>query len=884
MAVAAYASVLSLLHVLDQIQHLSRLLPNTKQIQTTLHEKVHFLQEFLEVHSATKIEGIEDMMKEITEVAKEAEDMIDSHVVDLLREEYEDRIYTGLSSLFSQDTTDDDHVVDQRHGRSESTSDIALSSSFCQHIDKLIAKIDSIKEELLTMVKAEGKAVQEQQPGVSFRAGSSTLDSGGKNTVVGFDEHLVRIMDQLTGYRPNLHIIPIVGMGGIGKTTLARLAFENKCVVEHFDVRVWFTISQEYNAHEILLGILRDIQVPGDLKSETLAELGQRLYKKLFGRRFLIVMDDLWSTKGWNDFKLFFPNHGKGSRVMVTTRLSDVANSLGSHNSYLMDFLDEDKSWDLLCEKAFTQGSRPPELEKIGKEIAEGCKGLPLAIVVIGGLLSKSNMTREFWESVNEKVTLHVSSENDEHCFKILSLSYNHLSIHLKSCFLYMGFFPGDYEIKVSTLIELWVSEGFLKPVRGKSLEEVANEYLKDLIERNLILIRKQGLLGEIISCGVHDLIRDLCRRESLKEHCVSVPKSQKIVLRREENDESGCFLVHEGVKLHLPKLLVGSRSCCLGDPYPQLIRLCLVGVKHDGYYEELPLYTKLRYLSLYTNTLHFLSPSTICQLWNLQTLYIVNGRNTAVLPSEIWEMPQLRHIIIPNGFYLPIVTQIERKDFIVLGNLQTLVQVIGFRCTEDVVKRVPNLKELKIRYSPKHDDVDWSNYCLINIANLHKLESLVLHYCKFTHENIAFPYSLKKLELSRCINPWQDMNVIGSLPNLEILELYGVDEDPSSTREWNPVEDGFCQLRFLSIYISTLECWRAESIHFPKLEILKLGYIHELKEIPCGIGEIETLRRIELKDCSNSIKNSAKEMWEEQQNFGNEDLQVIIDGTRYQN
>ncbi|KAG8362900.1 hypothetical protein BUALT_BualtUnG0025800 [Buddleja alternifolia] len=314
-----------------------RLLPNMKQIET-LQEKLHFLQEFLELHSPTKIEEIEDLVKQITAVANEAEDIINSHVVDQLRQEYEDK-------------TEDNSRAQVVDGLCENKMEMEFS--FCQDLDKVIEKIDSIKEQLLlTMVKVEGKAVQEQQPPiVSVRAGSSTLPSRGKSTgVVGFDERLIQIKELLTRDQLNLQIIPIVGMGGIGKTTLARFVFEDKYVVEKFDKRVWFTISQEYSVHEILIGVLHDIGVAGDLKNKTLAELKLQLHQELFGRRYLIVMDDLWSTNGWDDFKSSFPNYRNGSRVMVTTRLNDVAASLSSQNTYTMDFQDEDNSWNLLCE------------------------------------------------------------------------------------------------------------------------------------------------------------------------------------------------------------------------------------------------------------------------------------------------------------------------------------------------------------------------------------------------------------------------------------------------------------------------------------------------------------------------------------------------------
>ncbi|KAG8378883.1 hypothetical protein BUALT_Bualt07G0030900 [Buddleja alternifolia] len=863
MAVAAYASVINLLHVLDQIQHpvRRRLLPNTKQIET-LQEKVHFLQEFLENHSPTKFEGIEDLVKQISEVANEAEDIIDSHVVDQLRQD-----------------TNDDHVVD---GLCENKMDMEFS--FCQDLDKVIEKFDSIKEELLlTMVKAKEKAVQEQQPVpiVSVRAGSSTLlPSRGKSSthVVGFDDHLVEIKKLLTRDQPNLQIIPIVGMGGIGKTTLARFVFEDKYVVEKFDIRVWFTISQEYSMHEILLGVLCDIGVRDDLKNKTLAELRLRLYQELSGRRYLIVMDDLWSTNGWDDFKSSFPNYRNGSRVMMTTRLTDVAASLGSHNPYFMKFLDEDNSWNLLCDKAFSRGTYSSDLEEIGKRIARSCRGLPLAIVVIGGLLSTSNMKQEYWEFVAGKVNLLVSSENDEDCSKILLLSYNHLPIHLKPCFLYMGFFSEDHEIEVSYLTESWVIEGFLKPIRGESLEEVANKYLKDLIERNLILIHERDF-GDIKRCGVHDLLRDLCRRESLKEHFSSVPKSQAINFQFKFNynfnHNPTCFLYRDkGHRNHLPSPVNGLED----DPkcYRHLL------VKFDEYYKELPIYTKLRRLFVYTfKKLPFVFSSSISQLWNLHTLYIESTFAQVInLPFEIWEMPQLRHVIVKGGFYLPIVDEIDRKNFIILENLHTLARIYEFRCTEDVVKRIPNMKELEITYENCERVRDWSLYCLHNIANLHKLESLLIDKGSLCRSTFAFPYSLKKLMLWECRIPWEDMTVIGSLPNLEILLLIDGEYLNCSwlAHEWiNPVEGGFRQLNFLLINGINLKRWTAESVHFPKLEILQLVCIWYLEEIPRGIGEIETLRKIEVISCSDSIEESAKEIYEEQQSFGNEDFQIII-------
>ncbi|KAL0356179.1 UNVERIFIED_CONTAM: Disease resistance protein RPP13 [Sesamum radiatum] len=359
MAVAAYASLVSLMHVLDNVQHPARRhrLHLDKERIKSLQEKVQFLQDFLELHSQGKSQEMEDLAREITVVAHDADDVIDLHVVDQL----------------CQESQDNSHHM-------------AALSSFCQDLDILIEKIESITKKLMMIKEEWGDDVQEQTPVVSVPVNSGKLSFSGKNTIVGFDKHLLHIVDELTKDESNLRILPIVGMGGIGKTTLAQNAFDHSYIVNHFDVRIWLTISQEYSVQEILLHLLNDKKDQGS--SEVVVGLGERVHKKLFGRRYLIVMDDIWSTKVWDELSMFFPNNGNGSRIMMTTRMSKVVVTLGCQNPYLMNFLNEEESWDLLCEKVFAQKGRPyPELEKIGKNIANCCRGLPLAIVVISGSL-----------------------------------------------------------------------------------------------------------------------------------------------------------------------------------------------------------------------------------------------------------------------------------------------------------------------------------------------------------------------------------------------------------------------------------------------------------------------------------------------------------------
>ncbi|GFP89222.1 putative late blight resistance protein homolog r1a-6 [Phtheirospermum japonicum] len=186
--------------------------------------------------------------------------------------------------------------------------------------------------------------------------------SAGQDTAVGLEDVLVEVMDKLTGHKSNLQNIPIVGMGGFGKTTLARNIYINPVIVQHFDFRGWATISLEYNSKGSRESLSQ--------MSEN--ELGEKLSKSLFGKRYLIVLDDIWSIESWDKVKTFFPDSNDGSVIMFTTRLSNLASQLGgSYESLEISFLDEDKSWNLFCKSTFGEVSCPKELEGIGKKIVE---------------------------------------------------------------------------------------------------------------------------------------------------------------------------------------------------------------------------------------------------------------------------------------------------------------------------------------------------------------------------------------------------------------------------------------------------------------------------------------------------------------------------------
>ncbi|KAL2533793.1 Disease resistance RPP8-like protein 3 [Abeliophyllum distichum] len=698
--------------------------------------------------------------------------------------------------------------------------------------------------------------------------------------MVGLDDHIMKIKEWLTAeVLSNLETLSVVGMGGIGKTTLTRKVYDDGFSVYHFHIRAWVTVSQDYNERELLLKLLDSMKKATDMvRGKSFEQLAEYLYKTLKGMRYLIVLDDMWDTKVWDKVKRSFPNDKNGSRIIVTTRLENVGGYANSSSTpHHMRFLNEGESWNLFCENVFGKDGCPTELKQIGKKIVQNCQGLPLAIVVIAGLLSKATKTQHYWTYIGENLSSVIAS-NDDNCSKILALSYKHLPHHLKGCFLYIGIFPEDYDISVSKLVKLWVAERLLKPMRSKSLEDVAREYLLELVDRNLILVRVKSSIGKIKSCSIHDLLRDFCVREAQRQKLFHVNNMGLCGIS--EGTKVRRLSIHSHRKLNdvdnsLQNMRLRSVLNFDWEQYHQsdkLINSRLISVFDTQYTSINEFPVNLRYFASNNDVARSLPVS----LRNLQTL-ICREMAKIHLPPEIWEMRQLRHVkfwemVLPD----PPSAETEGKNsIIVLHNLQTLYNVANFRCTEEVLQRISNLKKLGIILS-NGALLEGGDYCLNNLSRLLKLESLGFFNgpSQSFLKIVAFPISLKKLSFSYCYLRGDDMTIVGSLPNLQVLKLLYIF---SFGLEWEPNEGEFLQLKYLQLRKIDLENWIANSIHFPSLECLVIERCENLKEIPCGIGEIPTLESIEVSFCSDSVVTSAKQIEEEQQSLGNDYLQVRI-------
>ncbi|XP_057803001.1 putative late blight resistance protein homolog R1B-14 [Salvia miltiorrhiza] len=677
-------------------------------------------------------------------------------------------------------------------------------------------------------------------------------------TVAGDDDFLA-ITKQLCAESRQRQIIPIVGMGGIGKTTLARNVYHDPSIQALFDICGWVTVSQSYSDEEVLSTLLRSFKPEVKGVEESHGSMGTKVSQTLMKRKYLIVMDDIWDIGVCDDLSVIFPDDGNGSRIILTTRLQDVA-TYGANSSppHEMQLMHEDQSWELFRQKVFMNRVCDRELKDIGMAIARSCGGLPLAIVVTAGLLSTVDRARASWEEFAEKVKTVVAAR-DGPLEKILSLSYTDLPRHLKQCFAYMGGFPEDRDIHVEKLIKLWIAEGFINDATSapKSLEEVGEECLQDLIKRSLVFDGRKNLHGKIKSCRLHDLIRDLCKEKADQD---------KIPLY--DTNVHGTLV-----------------ETTLEDV--ERLRVLEWGGADQGLLSTSQIFSwlsGLRYLVL--DCLVEL-PAAVSNLENLQTLIINVFESWVRLPREIWRMQQLRHLV--SSFdQLPCP---QGATSFPLENLQTLSRVSNLDCTYRLVKMIPNIKKLGILYSSRCE-FEQSSYLvddfisshpsqyydghLENLKHLHQLEELKVQVYPGIKgmSNPIFPQSLKKLSLRGWIIPsWRDMAIVGSLPNLQVLKLRELwcEDD-----EWETAEDEFGSLSFLLIERCGLRKWMTGSDHFPKLKKLLLHQCPYLEEIPADVGDFPSLELIEVEFGNRDVVNSAKGIEEEQKDMGNDNLRVV--------
>ncbi|KAJ0667841.1 putative virus X resistance protein-like, coiled-coil [Helianthus annuus] len=760
------------------------------------------------------------------------------------------------------------------------------------NIDSAIENIKSIKKEL-TDTKTQSQS-EVLHPTAGTLPGKSSCSAVLKEEViVGLDDDSMVLMDRLTGNQKQLDIISIVGMGGLGKTTLATRVFNDPFIVYHFHVRAWVSVSQVYTKKDLLISLLTSISKLAlenikKLRGEKISEL---LYKSLKGKRYLIVIDDLWSAKAWDDLKMHFPNDNTRSRILLTTRLSEIAfYAKPGGFTYNLQFLTKEESWELLCRKVFPEDGCPERLIKPGIEIAKKRQGLPLALVVIAGLLMKEERSPELWEKVAESVISYIAGDPKGY-LDTLALSLVHLPRHLRDCFLYVGGFPEDCTIPVRRLIWLWIAEGFILEDGQKTLEEVAEDYLLDLVDRSLLIVAKRRSNGGIKACRIHDLLRELCLKKAREEKFFMKTSrsgyltSSKFISctdkqRRLFADSNFFYEISSDHSApHIRSFVcfnkewyfsLGVQRCF--HPFLLVRVLDLQTIHTPTVPLALELLVHLRHLALWSEVTRL--PSSVCNLCNLQTLILKeNYSGFMKLPENIANMVNLRHLWIEMIISIPETHNPTNSG--VFFNLQTVSMLRLHGRAECLLKRIPNIRKLGCAvYEDKKEDSFPSFGLLNHLETLKVIQPEVKSL--LSNKRISFPATLRKLTLSGCRFPWFDMSNIQWLPNLEVLKLLNYAfEGPL----WDTGEGQFRQLKFLKLQNLDIQQWNAYSTNFPCLKRLVLLECHYLTGIPDEVGDIHTLETIDVDKRNHFVVKSANKIQEEQHAMGNYEFKMNVIG-----
>ncbi|PIN20014.1 Apoptotic ATPase [Handroanthus impetiginosus] len=703
------------------------------------------------------------------------------------------------------------------------------------------------------------------------------------------DDEVERIIGYLTEETQELDIISIIGQAGIGKTTLAAKVLDDPRIVSEFRTRIWICVSQDFTQKNVFLAILRELtNITEHMYHKSSKELALEIASYLGRRgRFLIVMDDVWTAEDWDELKIAFPNSNNVGKVLITSRQMEVARNANPNRCpHHLRFLNNEESWMLLNKHVEDFVLRP-----LGLHIESQCHGLPLAIVVTGGILTTINSTTDGmnaridkWQKVAQNMHTYLKEYGGIRLENIISLSYQGLPYHVRTCFHYMKMFPEDFEIPVWKLIRMWISEGYVQQKANLSLEEVAESYLEDLISRNLVTVEKFNVNGRRVkTCRIHDTVLEFCKSEARYESENFIQEMKKSTDGVFEPPISSVqdyrrLCIHSDVLDFISSKPFGpnvrSFVCFSRDEIvlptenisdiPSGFKLLRVldanPIKFIRIPSELYHLVHLRYIALSFINVTVL-PAAFSKFWNLETLIFDTTSRTIEIKADIWEMIHLRHLKTNSSGTL------HKKGKSNEGgeNLQTIGTISPESCTEEFFDRARNLKKLGVR-GRLALLLDGKNGSFDSFEKLKNLEKLKLINDLFSDSILEvqlrlppphkFPPKLRSLTLSDTFLDWSQMSILGMLDNLVILRLK---HKAFMGKHWEAVDGSFCHLEVLHIGRTDLFSWIASDYPFPRLRRLELRNCEELQEVPLGLADIPSFQLLNLHRCKSAAASARK-------------------------
>ncbi|TYI38187.1 hypothetical protein ES332_A02G008200v1 [Gossypium tomentosum] len=821
-------------------------------------------------------------LKRLRDVAYEADEVLDEIAYEFLRRKVE------IGDQMWRKVRDTPSTVTFQHNMANKVKDILNS------LDDLnkIAKDYGLQQ----LAIDQRIFIPSNVETVSFLDDSNIV--GRKNDVSKVVDMLLSPQDDRT-----VSVVPIVGMAGIGKTTLARLVYHDVDVERRFDVRFWVCVSDDFNVKRILREMLehdmnyQQTSIPQNLNALT-AKLKGKIEQAKRGNeqiKYLLVLDDVWNVEQWDELMwcLEGVNKNRGNKVIVTTRIEDVAIKVETlpNQRHQPGKLKDEECWSIIKEKACGDSPISPSLVLIGEEMAKQCHGVPLAAKVIGGTMRRIERSRAAWLKIQK-------SDVWDSVYSVLRLSFDHLSSPcLKKCFAYCAMFPKDFCFRKEQLIQLWMAEGFLGG--SKEMMDTGNRYFHELLSNSLFQDVGKDRCGNILTCKMHDLVHDLA---------LSVSKFETLIFQ--ENSSSSTDEVsyirhlsigYDGESLPIILTSVAPKLHSLFseiDVFKKLSRTftSLRVLKFSGAdILELPAslgeLKHLRYMDISKTSIKVL-PLSITKLYMLQTLRFMGCRELA-FPDGLRNFISLKHIHFDQRSSQPIELRhlislqtlpmfFVRDNELHLDALGCLNELGGQLkiCDLQSVRDKEEARKANLRLKTKLTKVifEWTNFsndtCEEVLEGLQPhsgLQSLIIW--NYGGEKLPSWMSrpvhgsnigslildnLMELVLDNCVN-CKSLPPLGQLNSLKFLALRNMDKVKCIGNEFycdgsnQGQKEVFPALKtFILRRLLNLKEWTATTaaIMFPCLEELFVSNCPLLKSVPLT-GQCLSLKKLCVEDCS---------------------------------
>ncbi|VAH86172.1 unnamed protein product [Triticum turgidum subsp. durum] len=488
----------------------------------------------------------------------------------------------------------------------------------------------------------------------------------------------------------NLMVLPIVGVGGLGKTVLAQLIYNEPEIQKHFELLIWVCVSDSFEVESLAKSILEFLPQKSILESDSKKSPLDRLQDGLSGCRYLLVLDDVWNRESdkWEKLNAHLTHGAKGSVVLTTTRDGGVAKIMGSVKPYDLAELEDDYIKEIIETRAFAlqkEEERPAELAKMVGDIVKRCRGSPLAATALGSVL-RTKTSEEEWKAIAIRSSI---CTEESGILPILKLSYNDLSSQMKQCFSFCAMFPKDYEIDVDKMIQLWIAHGFIREQEEVRPETIGQRIFNELASRSFFVDVKHVRVSfsehwtrdsySKHTCKIHDLMHDVAL-STMEKECALAPEkpgqtewlpdtARHLLLSCKEPE----IILNDSLAKVSPAIQTLLCDRYMLHPLRHLSKYSsLKALRFDTWSRSFPLKSKhlhhLRYLDLSGSDIEAL-PEDISILYNLQTLNVSGCGELRRLPRQMKYMIALRHLHTHNCMKMRNMPGELRK----LMSLQTL-------------------------------------------------------------------------------------------------------------------------------------------------------------------------------------------------------------------